>query len=61
LTNFVGLCWKVYWYRIDQVESSHNKANGVSLRNLTIEHGKNVLLSGTPTVVEKCLDQEHTK
>jgi len=41
-----SLCSKVYFYRIDQVESSHNKAKGVSTRNRTIEHYKNVLLSG---------------
>jgi len=27
VTEFVGLCAKVYCYRIDQVESSHNKAS----------------------------------
>jgi len=45
MTEVVGLCSNVYCYRIDQVESSHNKAKGVSSRNLTIEHYKNVLLS----------------
>jgi len=47
MTEFVGLCSKVYCYRIDQVESSHNKAKGVSTRNFTIEHYKILLLSGT--------------
>jgi len=46
MTEFVGQCSKVYGYRIGQVEFSHNKAKGVSSRNLTIEHYKNVLLSG---------------
>jgi len=46
MTEFVNLCSKVYCYRRDQVESSHNKAKGVSSQNLTIEHYKNVLLSG---------------
>jgi len=46
MTEFVGMCSKAYYYRIDQVESSHKKAKGVSSRNLTIEHYKNVLLSG---------------
>jgi len=46
MTEFVGLCSKVYCYGIDQVESSHNKAKGVSSRNITIKHYKNVLLSG---------------
>jgi len=46
MTEFVGLCSKVYCYRIDQVQSSYNNAKSVSSRNLTIEHYKNVLLSG---------------
>jgi len=45
MTECVGLCSKVYCYKIDQVESSHNKAKGVSSRNLTIEDYKNVLLT----------------
>jgi len=47
MTEFVGLCSKVYCYRIEQVESSHNKAKGVSSQNLTTEDYKNILLSGT--------------
>jgi len=47
MTEFVGLCSKVYCYRIYQVESSHNKAKGVSSRNLTIKHYNNILLSGS--------------
>jgi len=31
MTEFVGLCSKVYCYKIDQVESSHNKAKGVNV------------------------------
>jgi len=46
MTEFVGLCSKVCCYRIDLVDSSQNKARGVSSRNLRIDHYKNVLLSG---------------
>jgi len=46
MSEFVGLCPKVYCYRIGQVESSHKKSKGVSSQNLTIEHYKNALLSG---------------
>jgi len=31
MTELVGLCSKVYCYRIDQVKSSSSKAKGVSL------------------------------
>jgi len=43
MTEFVGLCSKVYYYKIDQVESSHNKAKGVSSRKHTIEEYKNTI------------------
>jgi len=45
MTEFVGLCSKVYCYKIGKVESSLNKAKEVSSRNLTIEDYKNVLLT----------------
>jgi len=32
MTEFVGLCSKAYCYRIDQVESSYNKAKGAIFR-----------------------------
>jgi len=47
MSEFVGLCSKVYCYRKDQVESSYTKTKGVSSQNFTIEHYLNDLLSGT--------------
>jgi len=55
MTEFVGLCSKVCCYRIDLVVSSQNKARGVSSRNLTFDHYKNVLLSGASLYSNKTM------